>query len=217
MVDKTLSELITEVQQELYQVAGVAVQVYSEELIAQKLRRAFDYVYEDFNWKRFQTYETYTLDETTGRVTTPIATTFSSYEDILRIYPADSDAPLTKFSMERNPLKYTGNRPLQYLADSVNVIKVVPATATGDIVIVGQLYPGTLALDTVVPFDSHTLVMFAAWQYCVGDAANSAQAEMFQGMFETRLKQLKMNQSTEPISLSQGGTFDRPPTNWTER
>lgn len=215
MADKTLSTLITNVQRSLYQVAGISVQVYSQDNIGAMLQRAFDFIFDDYTWKRFSTFEQYTLDEVTGRVTVPVNTTFKSYDDILRIYPVDSDMPLAKMSIERNPANYQGSRAIQYCADPVNIFRVVPITAVGDIVVQGQMRPNEFALNDPVPFDNVALEMFACWQYAVDDAANGAMADKFQGLFETRLKQLKSNQDIEPISLSMGRATNIP-TQWTE-
>lgn len=215
MADKLLSTLITNVQRSLYQVAGISVQVYSQDNIAAMIQRAFDFVFDDYTWKRFSTFEQYTLDEVTGRVTVPVNSVFKQYDDIIRIYPADSDMPLAKMSLERNPAMYQGSRAIQYCADPINIFRVVPITAVGDIVVQGQVRPNDFILTDVVPFDSVAIEMFACWQYAVDDSANSAMADKFQGMFETRLKQLKSNQDAEPVSLSMGRATNIP-TQWTE-
>lgn len=215
MVDKTLSALITAVQQELYQVAGVAVQVYSESLLAQKVSTSFDFIFDDYDWKRFHTFQTYTLDGTTGRATTTVADTFKQYDDIRSIYLADSNSSLCVLPSELNPAFITGGVAKFYIADQINTFRVLPITATGNIVVTGKLRPAEFALDSIVPFDSQALIMFTAWQYCLDDASNPAMIDKFQKMFDTRIEQLKNNQTSEPISLSMLGQ-NRYLNQWTE-
>jgi hypothetical protein len=53
--------------------AGPSVQLYSENLIAQKISDAFLTFANDpqVKWKRFRVFNKYTLDGTTGRTTVP--------------------------------------------------------------------------------------------------------------------------------------------------
>ena len=205
MVDKTLAELISETQKLLYQQAGIGVQVYSQDNIVQKLVHGFDFLFTnaDYKWKRYQVWITKTLDGTTGRPTTAV-TEITNFDDLYAVYRSDSDQKLTRFSSERNPYNVTGDRAYQYMPDATNLIRVVPFTATGNVVLFGRQRPSTypFTLNAVVPFDYLALTYFAAWSYCADDAANSAQAEKFQGLFEERLKQLSKSQDNEPIALN---------------
>lgn len=207
MTDKLLSEIITFVQKELSQIAGVTVQIYSEDLIAQKVQTSFELLYSDRSWKRFQTFETYTLDGTTGRVTGNVSTTFKQFEDIYKIYPVGYDQPLSVYSMERNPAALTGTFPLEYTADRTanKIFRVLPITATGQIAVVGRIgYSTPFAADEVVPFDYLALGFMTAWQYAVDDASNSAMIDKFKALFDTRIAQLKKNQEREAIALNPG-------------
>ncbi len=218
MVDKTLSQLITQTQQELYQASGLGVQVYAQNKIVANLQATFELIVSDprYQWKRFYTFATHTLDGVSGRTITPI-TVANSFDDVVFVYPEDSDQPLTKWTAGRNPARMSGDYPMQYAYDPSGKIKVIPSTATGNIVVVGRYYanPYEWTLDSIVPFDSLALVYGAAWQYSVDDAANPGMVQKFQQLFETRLKQLHLNQSQEPISLS-GGRDYAVPTYWSE-
>ena len=203
MVDKTLAKLITATQKTLYQQAGIGVQVYSQDNIAQKLQDSFDFIFEHKSWKRFGTHENLTLNGTTGQFTT-IPTTIRNYEHVGKVFRADSDIPLTTFSNERNPNYYTGETAFQYMPDPTYIIRIVPATATGVITITGRAYPldRDFILTDIVPFDSLALTLFAAYSYCADDQAYSAQADKLQGLFDQRLKDLWNNQNSEPIALN---------------
>jgi hypothetical protein len=216
MADLTLQQLIIRTQQELYQAAGIGTQVYGEANISQKILNAFELLAGDpeYKWKRYNTFLRYTLDGTTGRVTAVVTDTFKTFDDIYTIYPADSERQLTYYNGNRNPLLWSGTTPLQYTADATTgkVFRVIPITATGDIVVSGRVIPdtSTFALSDTVPFDSLVLIYMAAWQYAVDDGANQATMAKFQTLFETRLKQMKRTQANEPISLSQGTRGDYP-------
>ena len=205
MVDKTLQELIAETQKLLYQQAGLGVQVYSQDNIAQKLVHGFNFLFtnDEYKWKRFNVYVEKTLDGITGRPTT-VVTEITSFEDLFSVFRGDTDHKLTKFSTERNPFNVSGTTPMQYMADDTYLIRVVPFTSTGDIVLFGRQRPATypFILTDTVPFDYIALTYFAAWSYCADDAANAAQADKFQGLFEERIKQLFKSQNNEPIALN---------------
>ena len=205
MVDKTLEALISETQKLLYQQAGIGVQVYSQDNIVQKLIHGFDLLFtnDEYKWKRFEVWVQKTLDGTTGRPTTPV-TEITSFDDLYSVYRSDSDQKLTKFSTERNPFHVTGDRPYQYMADATHLIRVVPFTSTGNIVLYGRQRPATypFILTDVVPFDYLALTYFAAWSYASDDASNAASADKFNGLFEERIKQLYKSQNNEPIALN---------------
>lgn len=218
MVDKTFGEIIVDVEQELYQASGLGVQVYAQDKIAQNIRSTFELIASDnkYRWKRFIAYATYTLDGVSGRATSPI-TVANGFDDVLEVYPEDSDAQLTKFTGGRNPSKFNGTRPLQYTYDPSSKIRIVPGSATGNIVVVARSFvnPAEWVTETVVPFDHLAMRYGACWQYTVDDAANPGMVQKFQQLFETRLKQLNLNQQQEPVSLS-GGLDRSIPTNWYE-
>jgi hypothetical protein len=203
MVDKTLAQLITQTQRTLYQQAGIGVQVYSQDNIAQKIQDSFDFIFDNKKWKRFGTSENLTLNGTTGRFTVN-PTLIRQYDHIDKVFRADSDVPLTAFSNERNPNYFTGDQALQYMPDTTSLIRIVPYTSTGVITITGRAYPlaRDFILTDVIPFDGLALSLFAAYQYCADDQAYAAQADKLQGLFDQRIKDLWNNQNSEPISLN---------------
>jgi hypothetical protein len=215
MVDKTLQQLIVDVETELHQSAGVSVQVYSQSNIAHLLKSAFELIIDEYDWKRFRSFATYTLNGTTGATTTAI--TFTDYGQIQRVYADTSDRALTLFTYERNPAAYEGDTALMYYHHDTDVIRVIPATSEGTITIVGSIYPASFdfALDETVPFDALALRYLAAWQYMVDDGTNAGSATKLQNLFETRLKQLKDMEMNAPISLTGGHPII--PNRWTER
>lgn len=216
MTDMTVQNLITEIQTAIYQSSGASVQVYSEDLIKRKIQDCFVMLAEDpdVNWKRFYSYETRTLDGTSGRCTVPISTVFTNFNDITAVYAAGNDRALAAFDITSNPARSVGTTPLQIAYDATDVMKVVPPTATGDIVIVGRIYPTfPFLLTTVVPFDYLAIKSYVAWQYMTEDGSNPSAAELLRQQFETRYKQLqKMQDRAAPALNGTGGAVY--PTEW---
>jgi hypothetical protein len=213
MIEKTLLQIIVDAERELYQVAGTAVQVYSQDNLQSKVQNGFELVFDDttVKWKRFQSQVQFTLDGVTGRTTVPVKNTFKNYEDIENIYPDLATTPLSMWN-SGNSFAVIGGYPLFYTADATDIVRVIPATAKGKIVISGKVRPTfPFGPTDVVPFDYLTLVYFAAWQYSVDDGTNPSAAEKLRQLFEQRYKQMKLNQSKEPISLG-GGSSSIPHT-----
>lgn len=207
-MDKTLRALITDIEKELYQVAGIATQVYAQDKLAQNVENAFLMFFTDqkIKWKRFETFQTYVLDGTTGRATTPVNTTFKNYDDIYAIYPADSNRKLVMASGQVNPVSVTGNYPLQRMYDSTNIFRVLPITAVGSVTVVGRSLPTLpFALNDVVPFDSLAIKFHAVWQYLIDDGSNPGGVAKFESLFNERYQALNKAQSSEPIAFNGRG------------
>lgn len=214
MADKTLAQLITMVQQELYQIQGASTQVYGEANVSQKIVSSFDMIFSQ-RWKRHRTILSRVLDGTTGEVTVDI-TTIKSFDDIERIYLENVSRPLTVMDMHTNPSMLTGTTPLGYTPSQTTnkLFTVWPIAATGNLTITGFAHPGTFSSGTTVPFDQWAITYMAAWQYMTDDGSNPDSAAKFQGLFETRLKQLRSNENSEPINLNPSRSFI--PDRWTE-
>lgn len=216
MVDKTLSALITDCQDEIYQVSGIGTQVYTQDLIRKRIIDAFFLIATDptRKWKRFRKLMSYTLDGTTGHTTVAVSSTFTSFDDILAVYPDGSDLPLASAGMTRNSLLLTGTRPVQYTVGDTDTIKVYPVAAEGDIVVLGRsILQTTFNLNDTVPFDYLAIKHFVCWQYITDDGSNPGQAEKHRILYEGRIKQLKEGQEEDPIPLDGVGAA-RVPSNW---
>jgi hypothetical protein len=215
MVDKTLAQLITMVQTELYQVSGAGTQVYGEANIAQKIQSSFDLIFTDKWWKRHMTRLSRVLNGTTGEVTVDI-TTIVSFEDVKSVYVEGRRDPLPKVSDTYNATMFSGTSAQFYEASTTTnkLIVVQPITAAANISIVGRKHPGTFVSATVVPFDPWAVTWMTAWQYMSDDGSNPDSAAKFQGLFEKRISQLYKAQTSEPIQLENG--LGNIPDRWSE-
>lgn len=216
MIEITLEAIITRIQNDLYQAAGPSVQLYSETLIAQKISDAFITLANDpeTKWKQFRIFNKYTLDGVTGRTTLALNQIFKAFGDIYAIFPDKSTKPLTYLGVRDNPYLIVGNRPIKYIRDTVDIVRVIPAGATGDIIVVGKSVPQPpFLISQIIPFDYIAISNYVCWEYAVDDGSNPAMAEKFRQKFETRYLEIKKEEATEPIQLS-GQTGRDVPTHW---
>lgn len=216
MISITLDALVTHVETALYQAAGPSTQLYSQDLIVQKITDAYITLANDpdVRWKRYRLFNKYTLDGTTGRTTVAISDLFKAFGDIYSIFVDQSRRPLTYLGVHDNPYLITGSRPIKYIRDTVDTIRILPSGATGDIVIVGKSIPQPpFSLDDIMTFDYLCISHYVCWQYAVDDGANPAMAEKFRQLFESRYKAIKDEEATEAILLSGDGN-DIPTTWW---
>lgn len=219
MTDKTLEELITEVQTELHQVAGPATQLYTQDMLVARINDAFITFFEDteVQWKRFIEYATYVLDGTTGKSTTDVSATFRDYNHILGVYPSESDRRLVSFNTQRNPALITGDYPVfvKPTSTATKIFQVLPLTATGSVTVIGkalsQLFPFDDLAD-VVPFDYLAIKYYAAWQQLMQDGTSPDAAAVMLTLFQNRYKSLKASQSQEPVAYN--GGMSQYPTEW---
>lgn len=212
MVDKTLEDNLTGIQEELYLSAGIGTQVYAQDSIVTKIIDAWRILATDpdVKWKRFRTYATYTLDGVTGRTVVPIITAFGAFENVSYIYVGDSEVKLNYFTLENNPARFTGERAKFYVADNQDILKVIPATAVGTITVVGRTDTAPVELTDTVTFDYLAIKYFVCWQLTIDDAANAGAAEKFRLLFTERYNTLKKMDQEAPISLNGQGQADYP-------
>lgn len=206
MVDKTIADLIVDIESELYQVAGISTQVYAQDMLMRKIINAYLMIATDpeFKWKRFRTTTEYTLDGTTGRTTADVSLTYRTFDDIYSVFPENSNEPLKSGGVRHNLRLITGTTPQIYVPDSVGIIRIVPTTAVGKIIVVGRYLPKVsgFTLGDTIPFDYLAIVYFVCWQSALDDGANPAMAEKFQQLYENRIKQLRKGEQEDPIPLN---------------
>lgn len=212
MANKTLLQLVTDVEVALYQSAGPQVQIYSQDIIVQMIQRAFDAVFIKRYWSQFRKREVRTLNGTTGTITAPL-TFIKQYSDIQYVFRDGSQRPLPKLPTDFNTINFTGGTPkfVEPSGDS-NLINIYPLDSTGQILIVGRRCPDPYAMDQTVEFDSTYLVNAVAWEYFVDDGSNPGSASKHQMLMETRLRQLEMDDEQHAIQLDPFAS--EIPTDW---
>ncbi|MAG26316.1 hypothetical protein CMI47_12270 [Candidatus Pacearchaeota archaeon] len=190
-------------------VAGTGVQVYAEDRIAEMIQHKFDVLFDEVFWPQFFSWSQWTLDATLGVVTTDLTDLIKRFEDIAVVFPENSNTALTKISkLTTNPFELAGTTPIHYEAlgptfdnKTTRVFRVWPLASTGDIVVGYRTRPATFTSTVEVDFDDQALILGAVFDYLEDDGTNPNATQKFQLLFEARVKQLKNNFNSAPISL----------------
>lgn len=213
-MQKTLQALTTAVERKLYQAAGPGVQIYAEDVIMGMLQDAFDHVFTSKFWPQFMVREVRTLNGTSGIPTAPF-TSILETKDIHSVFRRNSDIPIPRLPNSINTLDINTGGAIKFYAPRVDtsLITAYPLDATDEIVVIGRARPANpfIATDTV-PFDSLALEYWAAWEYCVDDASNAGMAAKFQGLFDSRMKELEDSEFDNVVMLNPRS--EQIPTRW---
>jgi hypothetical protein len=204
MAFKTLGELVVSCEKRLSEVAGTAVQVYSEDTLAYLIQEAFDFATKQLWWDHLMVWEQRVLDGVNGRVTADI-TSVQDYENIRAVFREGSDRPLPTLPRDLNPFTLNGTTP-QYISADVSVanrhFNVWPKTATGNVYIHGKTTRAAdFTADDVVSFDEVAIINYVCWKASSDDGANPGQIEDFKITFSQRMKQLIDDYNSKPIQL----------------
>ena len=214
----TFSKLILRTERALSQVDGTAVQIYSEDRIADYLQRTFDYVWKEAWWDDYMQWFERTLDGSLGVVTENLDD-IVEWTDIRRVFHEDSDVPLRQLPSTINPFRMSattmaGTTPkyVERHPDDSRLIQFWPKDATGKVYVHARVHPGEFGPESDVRIDADLLVNGAAYMYAEDDGTNPGQIGKFQNLFETRLQQLKRERNKQPISLDPKSS--EIPTEW---
>jgi len=201
----TLAELIERTAVRLSQVAGTSVQLYSEDRIAEMIQHKFDVLFDETWWSQFMTFgATYTLDGSTGVVTSDLSSLIRRFEDIRAIYPDQSNIGLPVLpEATLNPTTLSGVSPAYYSANSssTKVFTIWPKASTGDIQLTYRTKPVAFTSDVEIDFDEQVLILGAAFDYAEDDGTNPGATDKLQGLFESRVRQLRSLRNDPPIVL----------------
>tara|TARA_R110000796_G_scaffold128068_2_gene243491 strand:- start:543 stop:1211 length:669 start_codon:yes stop_codon:yes gene_type:complete len=205
----TLSSLVNRIANRLSMVSGTGVQIYAEDRIAEMIQHKFDVMFSEVFWPQFLTWETITLDGTLGVATANFTNSIKRFEDIRVVFIPNSNTALTKLSaLTTNPLALAGTTPIHYEAlgpGATNKIQKVfnvwPKTSTGTLDIQYRTKPDTFVPTDEIDFDDQALILGATFDYLEDDGTNPNATQKFQLLFEARVKQLKNEFNSAPISL----------------
>lgn len=187
----TLSTLITRVQELLSLAGGLGVQTYAQPKIVQFIQMAYTDLADRRFWNDYTQEATYTLDGSTGKVTTDLTNIIKSFRDIQYVWYGDYASPLPKAPNNRSQ---TLIRQLSFTntGEASSVFKIMPVDNTGD-VHVRYRSKATLPFTELdeVPIDEELLVRRAALMYLTFDNANQAAITLVNNMFNERLNKLE--------------------------
>lgn len=204
---KTLTQLITGVQQDLSQMAGKGVQFYGETRVANYIQQSFELVFKEYYIPEYATWATATLDGATGVVTSDLP--FTRFDDIAVIYKHNTEYKIKRAPTNRNLLRLTGTaalyaapRLITTTAQLARPFVCWPLTATDQLDIYGRVHPANeFAPNDVIFCDDLVLRYSACWMYAEDDGTNPGQITKFKGLFEKRLAQLQSANMQLPTPL----------------
>lgn len=210
----TLSELVQRTITRLSMVAGISVQVYAEDRIAEMIEHKFIMTRDELWWDDFMQY----VSLTCGADGRPLEQVFRSnaaaiaagggivinkYSDIQHVWRTDVRDPLKPWPRRANPVSIMRTGRLQhYYPDPTRVIRFGPFDAGQQVVLRSKIWYDKFQPDDTVPLDEQLLILGACWDYLEDDGTNPGQAEKFKVLFEQRLTSLKGQENDEPIMLS---------------
>lgn len=212
---KTFDTLIQDVVRRVSQVSGTSVQLFAEDRIGDMIQHKFDVLYKDAFWPQFKKHADWTLDGTTGIVTTDLTTVVEEYSDFQALYPDDLPNPLTQLPEHINPTNLTGTKALFVEPTNIAASKFVvwPKLSTGSIHAVYRLKPAAFAGVVTVDFDPQVLVLGAAWDYLEDDGDNPGAAEKLRQFFEDRRTKL-ISELTQGARIARNSRSVHTPSAW---
>lgn len=218
MRNKTFAQLVQLCVKEISMVYGTTVQTYAEPRLRVKLQFAFERLFDEYWWPQFMSRETWTLDGTTGCVTTDVSTYIKRYEDIAAVFNATYTRPLSQVPENVNVLNIVGSRA-RFVAphnDSTKVFRIYPVASTDSVSVAFRTLPDAFDDADTVNFDDMLLVYQTVFDYLADDGTNPTATAKYQAMANDRLQQLLelLNKQRVPVNyhnlhpLNDVWTFD---------
>lgn len=192
MRGQTLQQISQRVVKLLGQVYGTNVQTYSEPRIKEMIQARFELLFDEYWWPQFWFTSQYTLDGTTGKVTADLSSVLKRFEDISAVFREKIATPLPRINRDVNTNLVVGTFPkfIEPVNDSTKLFRIVPYTATGNIVVHGRTLPDRFGDSTAINFDDWALIYGTVYDFIVDDGTNERQEQKYQRLFMKRLEQL---------------------------
>jgi hypothetical protein len=218
---KTIRELVTDAQELLGEVAGAGVQTYSDDRMFRDCIRAFNIFHKKYPWEQFTTWTVCNLDGTTGKVVDPVFQQLRDFDDILSVFPDQSDFQIPVLDRRRNPTTLTGSRALFWTSIPTTDtdyqykrIRIVPPTATSKIVVNWRMYPRMFETtgkqqpwdwDDVMDLDEDMIIHTIAYFTLSSDDINSNASQDQQNLADDRFAEIMSNLSRRKMTPSPSG------------
>lgn len=194
----------------LRQVAGVTTQAYSEASIALLIEECYEQCRVLRWWDHLTTWQTRTLDGSSGKVTSPFIGVREGMRDVQGVFLSGHTTSLSLISQHVNPSRYTGTTPraveaLNAADDPTGgyLFRVWPIASTGDVAVRVRSDPADLFTNPVVkvPFDATALVNGACMKYAVMDGTNPGSVIEFDRAYNERVMQLQKMHDSRPLEM----------------
>jgi hypothetical protein len=221
----TLSDIISDAQGLVGEVAGIGVQTYGEGLTLAHAIRAFNLLHSKYQWDEYLSWMQVTLDGTTGRISANNTFDYvKDFGDFLVVQPHGKSWEVPVLAKRENPFHFAGGNLMRYTSvpasDAGFVTKRLqfyPLTTTDTVDILCRVHPvkitEVMTEETVVMLDRDMLVYGTAFQALAFDDTNANAQSVVQNMLEVRFTDLTANRAMKPLSISGGHGI---PNSWSE-
>ena len=199
----TLTEIAQKVTRRLSLYPGTGVQLYAEDRIKDMIQSTFEFIFDDYFWPQFCSWNQWTLNGTTGEVTADISAILKRWEDLSAVMRDGSNKKLPRVPDGMNPFTITGETPRFIEPYNANgrIFRVWPLECVTDIVAYVRTIPDEYVDDDVIDFDSEALILGATYHILEDDGTVPGGIEKYRSLFERRVSQLKVNVDQMPIPL----------------
>lgn len=199
-----MQSLVQLVVKRLSQVSGIGVQTYAEDRIQDMIQHKFETLVKEDWWPWLMSWQSFTLDGSTGTSTTTVSDYARDHGDLRVLYAGDKRRPLTRLPTTINPYVLSGTTPVhfEFINDADKLFRIWPLTSTGSIRAHCRLIPTRYTSDAAsVAFDAEALILGATADYLADDGTNPDATNKFEVYFEQRVAQLKKDVISQPFAL----------------
>lgn len=199
----TLAQIADKVTRRLSLYPGTSVQLYAEDRIKDMIQSTFEFLFDDYFWPQFCSWNQWTLNGTTGEVTADISTILKRWEDLSIVLRETSNKPLPRLPHGMNPYTITGDIPrfIEPFNTNSKIFRIWPLECTSDIICFVRTLPDEYVDTDVIDFDSEALILGATYHILEDDGTVPGAIEKYRALFERRTAQLKVNVDQMPIPL----------------
>lgn len=214
----TISKLIEDTEKLLSMAAGIDVQIHVEDRLSLILQQNFTMLFDEFFWDDYTSYDTFTLDGTTGKITGTVAGKIIRFVDIHSVYYEKENVPLPRVRISENPTLIRRRSFGPYnLEKPTHVFKVFPVDTSGDIHVWFRTLPIWNDLDPDaddIAMDATLLTVAAAYSFLVDDGTNQNAEAKLKAMYDKRFVQLRRLEAQHGVlkaSQTDAGSY---PMDW---
>lgn len=200
----TIREIVDEAQRAVGEVAGVGVQMYSDDRMFEETIRGFNLIFKKRAWEQYSDWTTVVLDGATGIITTDSFENVIDLDDFISVNRAGYTDSLPRKPIMTNPNSLgSGTTPKCFSllpTTHANYVKrkliIYPVTSTGSLDVLARRYPIVAPAtdwdweDPKMYFDKDLLVYATAYMTLSGDDLNPGAADSMKEMMEMRYKDI---------------------------
>lgn len=213
----TITQLIERVEQRLFMLPGLDVQIHAEGQIEEMLRSRYNELFDDFWFIEYMQLITSNLNGTTGEIVDNVSEIILRYKDIHSVYFDEQDNPLPMVTGAIAPSRIR-TRSIMPSGKPESVIKVMPATETGPLHIwyrtrIADKVWEEQKYDTPINMDDEVLLHGTMYTFLVMDDSNDKATQFYATEYAKRIKQLEKQQLLQPIN-KRSLERDGPSTRW---